>query len=300
MRNAMMDKNYKYVKIIVICCLIGFIVMLFLYWQNNGITTTTYNYENSKLPVSFNGFTIVQVSDLHNKNFKGTLTQKIIEAHPDIIVITGDLIDSRRTSIPDAMVLIESLKDVAPIYYVSGNHEQRSPAFDALKQALSKQGVQLMDGKYTRLEKSGESIGLLGIADPQSRLSEYYDAYKNDSEYVLKTVESIFQVNTIRTDFNILLSHRPELAKAYTQSQMDLVFTGHAHGGQVRLPFLGGIVAPNQGFFPKWTEGIHPFNGSGNHITSMIVSRGLGNSIVPIRIFNHPELVVVKLHRGGL
>lgn len=286
-------------KIILIFGLVAVLAALFFYWQNNAITTTTYNYENPKIPKTFEGFKIVQVSDLHNKNFHGVLADKIIDAKPDIVVITGDMIDSRRTNIPDAMALIEAIKGVAPVYYVSGNHEQRSPAFEALKMALLKQGVQIIDGQYVRLDYEGESIGLLGIADPLSRFSEYDANFENDSDFVLKTVRTIFQSNAVQTDFNILLSHRPELGNAYAQSNVDLVFTGHAHGGQVRVPFLGGIVAPNQGFFPKWTEDIHHFTGAGKNITSVVVSRGLGNSIVPIRIFNRPELVVVTLSRGG-
>ena len=286
-------------KIVLICGLIVIMAALFFYWQNNAITTTTHNYENPKIPTAFEGFKIVQVSDLHNKNFQGALAEKIIEAKPDIVVITGDMIDSRKTSIPDALALIEDIKSVAPIYYVSGNHEQRSPVFEALKLALLQQGVQLVDGQYVRLEHEGDAIGLLGIADPLSRFSEYDANFENDSDYVLKTVHAIFQSNAVQTDFNILLSHRPELGNAYAQSNVDLVFTGHAHGGQVRVPLLGGIVAPNQGFFPKWTEGIHHFTGADDNTTSVVVSRGLGNSIVPIRIFNRPELVVVTLSRGG-
>jgi predicted MPP superfamily phosphohydrolase len=97
----------------------------------------------------------------------------------------------------------------------------------------------------------------------------------------------------LETDFNILLSHRPELFSVYREMQLDLVFSGHAHGGQIRLPFIGGLIAPNQGFFPQFTQGVHT-----DHTTAMVVSRGLGNSVFPLRVFNRPELVVVTLKQA--
>jgi len=279
---------------IILTFIISLMVLLtsgFLYWQNNAIGITSIVYENKRVPQAFDGFKIVQISDLHNKDFHGKLAEKIIEQKPDIIVITGDMIDSRKTNVADAMKLMEEIQGIAQVYYVSGNHEARSPSFDVLREALLSMDVVLLDGKYAHIEKSGESIGILGVADPLSIRS---DSFADDQEYVLNSIDMIYKSAETRAPFNILLSHRPELLKAYALSGVDMVFSGHAHGGQIRLPFIGGVIAPNQGFFPELTEGQHTLTDSDRE-TTLIISRGLGNSLFPFRIFNRPELVVVTL-----
>ncbi|HCX05009.1 MAG TPA: phosphoesterase, partial [Clostridiales bacterium] len=131
-----------------------------------------------------------------------------------------------------------------------------------------------------------ESINIMGLKDPAFLSSNYLEGINTrEIEEFLSTYES-------RKDFEIVLSHRPELLNLYEKYNIDIIFAGHAHGGQIRLPFIGGILAPDQGFFPKYDEGRYD---GGN--TTMYVSRGLGNSIFPIRVFNRPELVVVNLHK---
>ena len=260
----------------------------FLAWQNNDVAITEHNYTNDKLPNKFNGFKILHISDLHNKKFYGRLTNKIKKINPDIIVITGDLIDRRRTNINSAMELIEDIVKIAPTYYVSGNHEQLSQHYTKLKEELNKFNVINMDDFYTAINKGGSEIGLIGIADPAINANEKAHLSENNVRYVISRLNHL--TKNLKTDFNILLSHRPELLNVYKKFNIDLVFSGHAHGGQIRIPLLGGILSPNQGFFPKYSEGMHR-EGS----TSMAVSRGLGNSLFPFRIFNPPELVVVIL-----
>ena len=260
----------------------------FLAWQNNEVAITEHNYTNDKLPNKFNGFKILHISDLHNKKFYGRLTNKIKKINPDIIVITGDLIDRRRTNINSAMELIEDIVKIAPTYYVSGNHEQLSQHYTKLKEELNKFNVINMDDFYTAINKGGSEIGLIGIADPAINANEKAHLSENNVRYVISRLNHL--TKNLKTDFNILLSHRPELLNVYKKFNIDLVFSGHAHGGQIRIPLLGGILSPNQGFFPKYSEGMHR-----EEATSMAVSRGLGNSLFPFRIFNPPELVVVIL-----
>lgn len=260
----------------------------FLAWQNNDVAITEHNYTNDKLPNKFNGFKILHISDLHNKKFYGRLTNKIKKINPDIIVITGDLIDRRRTNINSAMELIEDIVKIAPTYYVSGNHEQLSQHYTKLKEELNKFNVINMDDFYTAINKGGSEIGLIGIADPAINANEKAHLSENNVRYVISRLNHL--TKNLKTDFNILLSHRPELLNVYKKFNIDLVFSGHAHGGQIRIPLLGGILSPNQGFFPKYSEGMHR-----EGATSMAVSRGLGNSLFPFRIFNPPELVVVIL-----
>lgn len=265
-------------------------LIIFFLWQNNGIVIMNYTYVNPKLPEGFDGYKIVQISDLHNKNYYGRLSRKIEEIKPDIIVITGDLIDRRNTKIDPALELINQITMIAPVYYVSGNHEQLSGKYDILKEELKRLNVRIIDNSYIVLHQNGSRIGLMGIADPAIQQSEDTYLWASSSYYVENSLSELLE--NIDTRFNILLSHRPEHFHTYTKMGIDLVFSGHAHGGQIRIPFIGGLIAPNQGLFPKYTEGIHS-HGS----TSMIVSRGLGNSIFPLRIFNRPELVTAVLKK---
>jgi len=281
------DKRFK--KIFSIAAAAA-LLALFSIWQNNGIVITHYQYTNQKIPKGFDNFKILQISDLHNKDFYGRLLEKINTINPDMIVITGDLIDRRNTKMDVAVQFIEEIAPIAPIYYVSGNHEQLSDIFGELKEELNQRNVNIIDNTFEVFNRKGNKIGLMGIADPAIHQTERSYLWDDSSAYVRSSIEDLYK--NIDTEFNILLSHRPELYDVYAETKVDLVFSGHAHGGQVRIPFIGGLVAPNQGFFPKYTEGIYS-----NGVTSMIVSRGLGNSIIPLRIFNRPELVVVTLSR---
>lgn len=261
---------------------------MFLTWQNNSVVIANYVYKNEKIPKGFDGYKILHISDLHNKNFYGRLSKKIKKINPDIIFITGDLIDRRKTRIDIAMKFISEVIEIAPIYYVSGNHEQLSDSYFVLKDKLKKLSVTILDNGYLVLKNGSDEIGLMGLADPASIQSEGNYSKGDNILYAESILEKLCE--NVRTDFNILLSHRPELYNVYKEKNVELVFSGHAHGGQIRLPSLGGILSPNQGFFPKYSEGMYV-----EEDTSMIVSRGLGNSLFPFRIFNRPELVVVNL-----
>lgn len=273
---------------IVFFIIIGLVI--FFIWQNNDVVITTYEYGNLKVPKGFDNYKIVQISDLHNKNYNDRLSKKVKEINPNIIVITGDLIDRRNTKIDIAVEFVQQMVKIAPTYYVSGNHEQLSGEYDELKEKLEELNVINIDNSYAVLNQGGNSIGLMGIADPAIQQSEGTYLWGDNSEYIKNSLKELFK--NIDTNFNILLSHRPEQFSIYKDMNVNLVFSGHAHGGQVRLPFIGGLVAPNQGLFPKYTEGMH-----NDGETSMVVSRGLGNSIFPLRVFNRPELVVVTLKK---
>ena len=273
-------------KTYIILCILS---AIFLVWQNNGVVITRHNYINNKVPAGFNGFKILHISDLHNKDFHGRLINKIKLINPDIIVITGDLIDRRKINMKVATEFIKEIVKIAPTYYVSGNHEQLSEHYGKLKEELYNLSVINMDNSYITINKEGSEIGLVGIADPAIKANEKTYLFENNSGYIKSCLEYLCQNS--KTDFNILLSHRPEQFNAYKEFNLNLVFSGHSHGGQIRIPFLGGILSPNQGFFPKYSEGMYK-----DGTTSMVVSRGLGNSSFPFRIFNRPELVVVVLN----
>ncbi|MFO8068710.1 MAG: metallophosphoesterase, partial [Alkalibacterium sp.] len=264
------------------------VIGVYLYWGNNAIETTQYSYSSDEIPQSFDGYTIVQVSDLHNKEFDEKLTTKIEAENPDIIVITGDLIDRNRTDLTVAQDFLEEASDIAPLYFVSGNHEVASNKYPELQEILDEEGVINLDNTSHTLTENNEQINLLGLADPLTMLLEEIEEEGSDERVLQKEMTDL--MNESPADFNLLLSHRAELLDIYEESGVDLVFTGHAHGGQIRLPIIGGLYSPGQGLLPGYTIGEYT---EGN--TTMIVSRGLGNSIFPLRVFNRPELVVMTL-----
>lgn len=265
-------------------------LIIFCIYQNNSIVITKSNYNNPKIPSDFDGFTIVHISDLHNKMFGNNQTEilnKVRSLSPDIIVVTGDLIDRRKYNLGNAMTFISGAAKIAPVYYVSGNHEAWSGKFPLIKKSLLDAGVHILDDTAVELSKGRSSIYIMGLSDPDFLTSHYVDGTN-----ISKMSEQLKQWST-NEKFKILLSHRPELFELYCENNLDLVFTGHAHGGQVRIPFVGGLVAPDQGVFPKYTSGSYSKVSS-----TMFVSRGLGNSIFPIRIFNRPEIIAVTLRNN--
>ena len=272
-------------KFFICACAVAVAGAIYLWWGNNSLSVSSCTVANSKIPVSFDGYRIVQLSDIHNKDFGGRLSEKVKSLSPDIIVITGDLIDSRRTDISVAEKLIAELKPIAPVYYITGNHESRIEAYSDLRNMLEKTGVEVLDGKTVQIEKDGESVSLTGIDDAMFFGSGTLDEKKTVFSQKLR------ELAENRDDgFGILLSHRPELIDIYAECGFDLAFTGHAHGGQIRLPFIGGVLTPNQGFFPEYDAGEFKKDG-----LTMIVSRGLGNSVFPFRINNRPDIVLCEL-----
>ena len=263
------------------------VLIVWTLWGNTALEVNEYEVVSDRIPQDFEGFRIAQVSDLHNAEFgegNEKLIQLLSQTDPDIIVLTGDLIDSRHTDIEIALDFARQAIKLAPVYYVSGNHEARVREYEDLKMGLAEAGVVILENQNVQITREGESITLMGIDDP----SFQEDYLFGDSESVAR--QAIDDLQNESEGYTILLSHRPELFDLYVDTGMDLVFSGHAHGGQFRLPFVGGLVAPNQGFFPKYDAG--QFN---EENTTMIVSRGVGNSIIPVRFNNRPEIVLVTL-----
>ena len=273
--------------ILSLIALILFILIGWTLWANTALEVNEHEIVNDRIPQGFDGFRIAQISDLHNAEF-GERNEKLIQllsqTDPDIIVITGDLIDSRHTDIEIALEFARQSIKIAPVYYVSGNHEARVREYEDLKMGLAEVGMVILENQKARITREGENITLMGIDDP----SFQEDYLFGDAESVARQV--ITDLQNESDGYTVLLSHRPELFDIYVDSGVDLVFSGHAHGGQFRLPFIGGLVAPNQGFFPKYDAGQFT-----EENTTMIVSRGVGNSIIPIRINNRPEIVVAEL-----
>lgn len=277
-------------KIIIIAIILIIVGAVYLYWGNNALTVGRHTLSPANLPESFSGFRIVQVSDLHNKDFKGRLIRKISSLNPDIIVITGDIIDSRHTDTDIALKFAENAVNIAPVYYVTGNHESRlKDIYPEFRESLENLGVTVLDCRSVTLEKNGDEIVLAGMND----LTFYGSSTLDENTIVFKEMlNNLGREKGDRT--GILLSHRPEIFDTYVESGFEVVLTGHAHGGQIRLPFVGGILTPNQGFFPEYDAGLYQ-----KENTSMIISRGLGNSLFPFRIGNRPEIILCELTSKG-
>ena len=282
----MTAKKKKFIYLAVVAIVLVALV-IGIAWGNTALELNTYTISSSKLPQSFDGYRIAHVSDLHNAEMgknNEKLSTMLRDADPDMIAITGDLVDSRNTDIEVALQFVREAVKIAPCYYVTGNHEARISEYDELKEAMEAAGVTVLKDAQTEISLEGEAITLIGVNDP----SYQTDYLFGDSETVMNT--KLEELHTEQDRFTILLSHRPELFETYVDHDLDLVLSGHAHGGQFRLPFIGGLVAPNQGLFPEYDAGIYT---EGN--TNMLVSRGVGNSILPFRINNRPEVILIEL-----
>lgn len=260
--------------------------IVFLYLENNWIGVTEYMISSDK--ISEKGV-FVQLSDIHGKflGYNGEKITKKLRKYEKVngVFITGDLIDSRVYKEDNAIRLIKGLIGIAPVFFVLGNHEVRRGEVILLLEKLKKMGVIVLRNEKCELKLDNKVINILGIDDPSVR-----ESCISKNEFIEGNISSLIEGEENRK-LNILLNHRPEIFKSYVDMKVDVVFTGHAHGGQIRIPFLGGILAPSEGFWPKYSEGIHKKNR-----TTMIVSRGIGRSVFPFRIFNRPEIVVLKLN----
>lgn len=255
----------------VIWITIALLFCLYLLWENTTVGTTNYTLHEKGLSAQLDGFRIAHVSDLHNSFLWEQTVSLLQKAQPDMICITGDLVDSRVTNVDKALKFAEEAVKIAPCYYVTGNHELliEQPQYQRLMDGLQALGVCVLQNTTVDLYVSQQRIAVTGAFWGTNLYMSQYDP---------------------DADYRILLSHQPEIFDSYVSAGFDLVLTGHAHGGQFRIPLLGGLVAPGQGIFPKYDSGIFT---SGN--TDMVVSRGIGNSIIPVRIFNRPELVIIEL-----
>ena len=282
----MTAKKKKFIFLAVVAAVLITLV-IWIAWGNTALELNTYTVTSARLPECFDGYRIAHVSNLHNAEI-GEDNEKLLtmlrEADPDMIAITGDLIDSRNTNVEIALQFAQEAMKIAPCYYVSGNHEARVNEYEELKTGLISVGVIILEDTQTEISIEGQTITLIGVNDPSFQTDYLF----GDSETVISS--KLTELHTDGEVFTILLSHRPELFDTYAEHDVDLVLSGHAHGGQFRLPFIGGVVAPNQGLFPEYDAGIYT---DGN--TNMLVSRGVGNSILPFRINNRPEVILIEL-----
>lgn len=287
-----MKKNKVLILIIIAIFLITMIMISIFKVE---IDVTEYKISNGKIPKSFNDFKIVQLSDFHTNGYKDT-TDEIIEIikglKPDIIVMTGDMVSFKNEGISEVEKLISSLVDVAPIVHIDGNHEHLAEIlvegrYKAFMEWMKALGVTIIKNSYVELIRDDESINLYGIDLPlDGSTGLYASKLQIEDNYVKKTLPEADEEK-----FNILLAHTPVFAKQYNKWGADLVLAGHMHGGVIRIPIIEvGLLSPERKILPRYDAGKFKIKN-----TTMIVNRGIAGSSLNIRVFNNPEITVIRL-----
>lgn len=252
------------------------------------LITTRYTINSEKFSEQFKGCRIAMLSDLHDTIYgqdNSYLVEKVISENPDIIIIAGDLVTAKkgRDYLP-AIKLLKKLAENIPIYYGYGNHEQKqNEEIKAFLENVRKiSGVTVLDNE-TCVINDTDNIRITGLSIDKK-------FYKKGKRLAPNISDIIRMIGTKKDDFTILIAHNPIFFDVYEKWNADVVFSGHLHGGIVRLPFVGGVLSPQISFFPKYDKGLFE-----KQETKMIVSAGLGKHTIPVRIFNPAELVVVDL-----
>ena len=266
----------------------------FCYYQNNKLQVTklkAFSNTNDEIRV-------LQLSDLHSKEFgksNNILLEAIYNEKPDIVVATGDLIDSNMKRIDNIVGFLESINKTIPVFYIPGNNEMRCKKINEIVHKLRYKKVNVLDNEIRTIKVKSTIVNILGLVENRVDDGElFYEKIK--SKYESEKSKELFTRLEKMNGVKIVLSHYPENFEAneeisYSKYKFDIMFAGHAHGGQFILPFIGGIFAPGQGLIPKYYSGIY---GKEN---KLVVSRGLGNSGFPLRLFNRPNIVVVNILR---
>lgn len=279
-----MTKNKKRIIVNIVIILILTLVVR-LYIDNNVFEVSNIKIKDNEIPIEFDSSKILHISDLHNKEYgekNEILIKKINEIAPDYIFLTGDMVSSKDVEFSSFYNLAYELGKNYNCYYILGNHEMdltnknRAEIYETLRNY----NITVLDNEHIKLIKNYEEINLYGMW--------YNPKYYIEEDFKLEYMEKI--VGNALDGFNILLTHNPDDFEIYADWGADLVFSGHVHGGMIRLPFIGGLISPNRTFFPKYDSGIYELNDS-----HLVVSRGLSRGATGIRLFNQPELVVVTL-----
>ena len=259
---------------------------LYVHWGNTALQTTFFRAYFGNLPDGFDGCRLVVLGDLHSTYFgekNETLLEAVRAQEPEYIFLVGDLVDAFR-EVPGGYVqeTAAGLADIAPTYYVTGNHEWAVGDVPELKKNLESQGVTVLSNQFVTLEQKKSHLVLAGIDDPNG-----YADQKTPGE-LAEEIRAGFE-----EPFWLLLAHRNNyFEREYSLLGADLVISGHGHGGLIRLPFTDGLLSVERTLFPSYTAGFYSANGG-----EVFVSRGLGNSGPSFRIFNRPEIAVLTLER---
>lgn len=264
------------------------IIFAFCYLQNNKLDITEYQIASKEITSNLKA---VHLSDFHSSP-KPQVIKKLSQINPNVIFITGDFINDHAKNKEKMFEYAKELCKIAPVYYVTGNHERRLEEFNEIMNSLKDCGFIVLLNETTCTDINGNSFVILGLDENQANFEDYKARKKGT--FVYQNMTPYFDEFLKKDGFKVVLSHYPEnfeLVKEmnYSQYDFDLQLSGHAHGGQFILPFIGPVLAPGQGLFPKYARGEHGTR------PKLIISRGIGNSEFPLRLFNHPEIVVINI-----
>lgn len=308
-RGRRLFRSFLIVSVLLLVMMVG------NHLANRKVYVTEYEIYDEKIPQSFDGYRIVQVTDVHSirtQEQSNLLYATVVKEQPDAVVITGDLVDStyyteenvalkegvsQKIAGYDTIEFVRRLTENYQVYFVYGNHEMillDDVDNNPFKVAMEEIGVVFLNNAGVKISKDGEGIYLLGIQDPSTLYKDSaYAEYDNHLDRINAMMKNVMALKE-EDLYTIVLSHRPEYYAEYAKYDLDLVITGHAHGGQVRLPGIGGLYAPGQGWFPEYTEGIC----QENEEIPMIIGRGIGNAVEVPRIFNPPEINTIILRQA--
>ncbi len=278
-------------------------LVLFLYWDNNSLEITRYSLTYSHLPEGFDGYRIVQISDMHGKTFgekNSTLAERIKALKPDVLLATGDMMSSTVNDGGAFLDFLDAFGQYCPVYMCLGNHEQiarwlvdynSSVNYKNFIHEVQQKGVILLDNQKVLLEKNGDQIALEGLTLELYHYSRR-DVNPEDESMYLKKAYIDQTLGAPKEAFTLLMAHNPAYFKEYTAWGADLTLSGHVHGGIIQVPFKGGLLSPEHVFFPEYDAGLFE-----NDEGRMIVNRGLGYSKINFRLFNRPEISFIELHK---
>lgn len=278
-----MDRHTKRWKAGALALAAGAALCVGAVWALQGeLGVTRYELSLPEGLEGLDGLKIAQISDVHSADIRGELQTALREAAPDLIVFTGDLVNREDRDLSCALSLAAMAAQIAPAYYAPGNHEADNPCYPELREGLEEAGITVLENESVQLWYRGARVNIIGLLDlafhPQGRTA------------AREELPGLIQDLSVHGALNVVLSHRPSLMEEYEESGADLVFSGHAHGGQVRMPLIGPLFAPDEGALPDYTAGTYL---AGE--TWVVVSRGLGNGTPFPRLWNAPELVVVTM-----
>ena len=261
-----------------------------LYIDNTLIKVSKYEIKSDKIPKEFNNFKIVHLSDFHSYGIKkdnNKLLEKINDEHPNIIVMTGDMVNKYDRNFEKFLNLAETLSKKHDIYYIIGNHEVRLRKDDLsfIIQNLKNFGIKILSDEKITIMRKKDCINIYGVDIPLT----YYKII-NKPANVEEIINAVLN-KCNEKEYNILLAHNPLYFEEYSKQNIDLTLSGHVHGGMIRLPFIGAILSPERKFFPKYSSGVYEINNK-----KLLVSRGLGHSKPGMRLFNKREIVSITLH----
>ncbi|MCO8193226.1 metallophosphoesterase [Anaerofustis sp. NSJ-163] len=287
-------------KFKIVTLLIVLILFVYLYFENTSLFIVQKNeIVSNKIDSNFDGYKILQLSDLHSREFGENnikLINKIYKIDPDIIVCTGDMMNSTED---DGHVFINLVKKISkdyPVYYIDGNHEQlveynNVGVYNEFISSLKDLDVKVVKNTKIKLQKGSSYINMYGLNVDLVYYSTKSALKESNIEYTEDNFSKTINKETFENNkYNILLTHNPIYFEVYEKSGVDLILAGHVHGGIIRIPFKGGLLSPDQEWFPKYYHGLYTIND-----TNMIVSAGLGNDTVNFRIFNPFEMNLITL-----